>query len=129
VLDVQLVSPERILFTGEAIGVVCRTVGGGDIQFLTGHTSFIGALEIHPVRVIQGANDEVVVAVHGGFVEVSDDKVTLLSDVAELPDQIDRSRAEQSLAAANEALRTNPDDEEARAALRRAEVRLEVAAV
>ena len=47
-LEVQLVSPERILYTGEATMVVCRTVGGGDIAFLTGHTSFIGALDELP---------------------------------------------------------------------------------
>ena len=43
-LEVRLVSPERILYTGDANMVVCRTVGGGDIAFLTGHTNFIGAL-------------------------------------------------------------------------------------
>jgi F-type H+-transporting ATPase subunit epsilon len=73
-----------------------------------------------------------VIAVHQGFVEVSppDDegrtRVTILSDVAELADQIDVDRARASKARSEERLRTDPDDPEAISALRRAEVRLSV---
>lgn len=125
-LDVQVVSPERILYSGEARMVVCRTIGGGDIAFLTGHASFIGALDIHPVRVIGETGSEQTIAVHGGFVEVSADRVTVLSDVAELPEQIDRPRAERALERAEAGLRGDPDDAELAAAQRRASVRLEV---
>ena len=45
-LHVELVSPERILWTGEAEMVSARTVGGGEIAFLTGHAPFVGALDI-----------------------------------------------------------------------------------
>ena len=65
---------------------------------------------------------------HGGFVEVSNDHVIVLSDVAELPDQIDVPRAEAAKRAAEEILARDPDDEDAQAALARAETRLEVAA-
>jgi len=41
-LQVELVSPERILYSGEADMVVCRTVSGGEIAFLTGHAPFVG---------------------------------------------------------------------------------------
>ena len=40
-LDVQVVSPERILYAGAAQVVVTRTTGGGDIAFLTGETIYI----------------------------------------------------------------------------------------
>jgi len=66
-LTVEVVSPEAILFTGEADMVVARTLGGGDIAFLTGHVSFLGALDIWPLRVIQETG-QVTFAVHGGFV-------------------------------------------------------------
>ena len=66
-------------------------------------------------------------AVHGGFVEVSDNRVTILSDVAELADQIDVARAQRALETAEAALRADPLDDEAKAAMERAEVRLEVA--
>jgi F-type H+-transporting ATPase subunit epsilon len=125
-MEVQLVSPERILYTGEATMVVCRTVGGGDIAFLAGHTHFIGALAIHPVRILNDGN-EVAVAVHGGFVEVSNDRVTILSDVAELPEQIDVERARQAKERAEVRLRDSPDDIEAADAITRAELRLSLA--
>ena len=126
-MEVQLVSPERILYEGEANFVLARTLGGGDIAFLEGHAPFIGALDIHPVVIRSNDGGDVVVAVHGGFVEVSNSRVTILSDVAELPDQIDPARARQAKAAAEERVRADADDAEAQAALRRAEVRLEVA--
>ena len=126
----QVVSPERILWSGDADMVIARTVDGGEIAFLTGHAPFVGALEICKVMVqpIEGGSDELI-AVHGGFVEVSNNRVSLLSDVAETADQIDAERARRARAAAEEAARSNADDEEAAAALRRAEVRLEVAGV
>jgi F-type H+-transporting ATPase subunit epsilon len=126
-LEVQLVSPERLLYTGEATMVVCRTVGAGDIAFLTGHVSFIGALAIHPVRIRREDGGADVVAVHGGFVELSSDRVSILSDVAELADQIDVDRARHALERAEEQLRQSPDDEEALAARDRASTRLQVA--
>jgi F-type H+-transporting ATPase subunit epsilon len=128
VLTVEVVSPERVLYSGEATMVTCRTVGGGDIAFLTGHVSFIGALSTWPVKVVTESED-VHIAVHGGFVEVSNDRVTILSDVAELADQIDVTRAERARDRAEGSLRDDAEDEEAKAALARAQVRLQVAAV
>ena len=125
-LQVELVSPERILYSGEAEMVVCRTVGGGDVAFLAGHAPFLGALEIHPVRVIKVGGGEEVAAVHGGFVEVSGDRVTILSDVAELASQIDVERARRALERAEREVQER-DDASAEAALRRAHVRLQVA--
>lgn len=117
-LHVEVVSPERILFSGEADMVVCRTIGGGEVAFLTGHAPFLGALEISRVKV-KGTSEagDLVAAVHGGFVHVRDDKVIVLSDVAELADQIDVARAQHARDAAGDAA----------AARRRAEVRLDVA--
>ena len=126
-LDVELVSPEKILFSGQASFVRVRTIGGGELAFLTGHAPFIGALDICAVKLITESGEEQLVAVHGGFVEVSDDKVTILSDVAELSDEIDVARAERARTQAEADVRNDPDDEEAQAALKRAEVRLEVA--
>jgi F-type H+-transporting ATPase subunit epsilon len=60
-------------------------------------------------------------------VEVGHNRVIILSDVAELPADIDVARAEAAKTRAEEALRLDDEDEAARAALARAEVRLEVA--
>ncbi len=124
-LHVMLVSPEEVLFEGDAEMVVCRTADG-DIAFLPGHVPFLGALGIASVRVIT-PEGEVAAAVHGGFVEVSNDRVIVLSDVAEVPDEIDVPRARAAKERAEQALAANPDDEEAAAALARANLRLEVA--
>ena len=125
-MEVQLVSPEKILYAGDAVGVIARTIGGGDIAFLPGHAAFIGALDNYPVVIHPESGADVVVAVHGGFVEVSDNRVTILSDIAELPDQIDVSRAEAAKSAAEEKLRADAEDAEAKAALARATTRLTV---
>ena len=124
-LHVEVVSPEDILYEGEAAQVVCRPTGG-EIAFLPGHQPFVGALETYPVRVIIPTG-EVVIAVHGGFVEVRDDRVTVLSDVAELPEQIDIVRARTAKESAEAAVASDPDDADAAAALARAELRLQVA--
>jgi F-type H+-transporting ATPase subunit epsilon len=126
-LQLQVVSPERILWSGEAEMVTARTVEGGDITFLTGHAPFVGALEIGRVTVRPDGGNDISFAVHGGFVEVSDNEVSLLTDVAESVDHIDVARAEAARDAARSALGNQPDDPDAAAALRRAELRLSVA--
>jgi F-type H+-transporting ATPase subunit epsilon len=123
---VQLVSPEQVLYEGEADMVVCRTLGGGDIAFLDGHAPFLGALAIWPVR-LKTVDGDVSFASHGGFVQVGPGGVIVLSDVAELAGDIDVERARASLAAAEAALVVDADDAEAAAAAQRARVRLEVA--
>jgi F-type H+-transporting ATPase subunit epsilon len=128
-LKVQLVSPERILWTGDAEMVTARTIEGGDITFLTGHAPFVGALEIGKVIVRPDQGDDVTFAVHGGFVEVSHDEVSLLSDVSESSEGIDADRAATARDAARAAVAQDPSDAEAAAALRRAELRLDVAGV
>lgn len=131
-LQVELVSPERVAFTGAASMVIVRTTTG-DIAFLPGHIPFIGAVQTHPVRVIRDDGTMQVIAVHQGFVEVSPPDedgvthVTVLSDVCELSDVIDVARAERARDRATQLLAADPDDAEAAAALKRAEVRLEVA--
>ena len=126
-MQVQIVSPERILWTGEAEMVTARTIEGGDISFQTGHAPFVGALQTGKVIIRPSDSDPVVFAVHGGFVEVSNNEVSLLSDVSESVEGIDVPRAEAALENAKAALAQDPLDPAASDALRRAEVRLDVA--
>ena len=124
-MQVELVSPERILYSGEADMVIARTAGG-DIAFLTGHAPFIGALGIGAVTIRTSDGGEERAAVHGGFVEVKNNRVIILSDVAELASQIDVNRARAAQDRVSREAREQ-DDAEAEAALRRATVRLDVA--
>jgi F-type H+-transporting ATPase subunit epsilon len=126
-MQLEIVSPEKILYSGEARFVRCRTIGGGELAFLTGHAPFIGALDVCDVKIETTDGDEVHVAVHGGFVEVSNDHVNVLSDVAELANDIDVARAERARESAQNDLRSDADDEGAKTALKRAEIRIQVA--
>ena len=128
-LHVELVSPERILLSADATMVVARTIGGGDIAFLTDHAPFIGALDTWPLDIVLTDGTTEKVAVHGGFISVTDNQVKILSDLAELASQIDVGRAQVARDQAQAAL---PPGEEAKgseaaAALARANARLAVA--
>ena len=125
-MQVELVSPERVTFTGTANRVRVRTVGGGELEFLEGHTPLIGVLQVSAAKITDG-DDVHVFAIHQGFVQVSGEKVTILSDVSEAKEDIDVARAEAAKSAAATAVAADSEDVEAQAALRRAEIRLGVA--
>ena len=91
-MQVEVVAPERVIFSGEATMVVTRTLDGGDIAFLPGHAPFLGALVENHTRVQLADGTIEDMAVHGGFVEVSENRVTILSDLAEMASR-DRRRA------------------------------------
>ncbi len=126
-LQVELVSPEEVVLETTASMVLVRTTDG-DIAFQPGHVPFVGVLMPERVRIYGPDGDTQLIAVHSGFVEVTGDKVAILSDVAELAAEIDTDRAAAAAERAREALAADPDDAEAAAALQRAEVRLAVAA-
>ena len=127
-LNVQVVSPESVSYTGEASMVVARTVEGGDIAFQPGHIPFIGILQVWSVDVVKEDGFRDTFAVHRGFVQVSDTDITILSDVSEAKDEIDVPRAERALAEAEQALSADADDAGAAYDKARAEVRIRVAA-
>jgi len=125
-LRVEVVSPERVLFSGEAKQVITRTLDGGEIAFLPGHISFLGALTENHTRIYLSDGKVQDLAVHGGFVEVAPDHVTILSDSAELAEAIDIKRARAALERAEAASR-GEHDANVESALRRAHARLSAA--
>ena len=122
-LRVELVSPERVVYEGEAELVIARTTDG-EIGFQPGHVPFVGNLVSSVIRIALSDGGVQRIAVHSGFVEVSDNHVALLSEVAELAEDIDTDRAKNALDRANELLAGDSENEEASMALQRAEVRL-----
>lgn len=122
-MQVELVSPEKVVFSGEATQVITRTAGGGEIAFLPGHAPFLGELVESHTRVTLVDGTVLDVAVHRGFVQVAANKVSILSDVAELAEDIDRARAIAAKERAEEALRKE-HDADAASALARAHARL-----
>jgi F-type H+-transporting ATPase subunit epsilon len=116
-MEVELVAPDRIVWSGEAEMVSARTTEG-DIGILPNHEPMLGVLVEHPVKIKRTGEDELVAAVLGGFLSVTRDRVSILAESVELPDEIDASAARSELDGAGS------DDEEAKAAARRAAARL-----
>jgi F-type H+-transporting ATPase subunit epsilon len=123
-LHVELVSVERLLWSGDATMVIARTTEG-ELGLLPGHAPLLG--ELAPggiVRIQQEGGEELVFAVHGGFLSVTEDGVSVLAELAERSDEIDVGRAQQALERARGA---GEDDDEAAAAASRAMSRLRAA--
>ena len=124
-MQVELVSAERRLWSGEAEMVVARTTEG-EIGILPGHAPVLGELPAGVLRIIKGPEDEVVAAITGGFLSVSASGVSVLADIAELGPDIELERAQGAYDRAAATL-AHDDDEPARQALARAKARLQAA--
>lgn len=121
-MHVELVSIEAPIWSGEAKAVFARTVEG-ELGILPGHTPLLGALEPgFAVRIDPEDGESIRVAVHGGFLSVRKDGVSVLAEQAELAEDIDVSRARQALDRAEPD--KGPDEEAAR---NRAKARLRAA--
>jgi F-type H+-transporting ATPase subunit epsilon len=124
----DLVTPAATLYSGQAEMIVCKTVEG-EIAFLADHEPYIGALDPCLVRIVgpegaapaNSADGEFRVAVHGGFVEVKDNHVIMLADIAELPDEVDVSAARRDAEAATRGGEGGSDGVEAKWAQARLE--------
>ncbi len=100
----ELVTPERVLFSGDVDEVSMRS-DAGEIAFLAAHEDYVAAVDITVVRLNvasspDGERHELRAAVHGGFVQVDASGVVILAGVAELAGEIDVERARAALAAA-----------------------------
>jgi F-type H+-transporting ATPase subunit epsilon len=126
-MRVDFVSPEDLLFSGEGTMVVARTRGGGEIAFLEGHEPFIGSLVMSEIRVTQAEGQVLSFAVRGGFVSVTGESVTVLSDEAVAAQDIRPDTVRSQRAEAEAALATDPEDSFAREDLRWADLRLSLA--
>ncbi len=126
-MQVEFVSPEDILYSGQGTQVLARTRGGGDIAFLTGHEPFIGSLMPSEVKVTEADGNVKRFAVRGGFVSVTGTEVTVLSDAAVAAADIDVAQAQADLDEAQAAESADPDDVYAREDRVWAEVRLRAA--
>lgn len=95
-LSVQLVAADRSVWSGEATIVIARTVDG-DLGVLPGHEPMLAELASGVVLARTPDGEVVAAAVHGGFISVENDTVSLLAEVAELAHEIDVERARAAL--------------------------------
>ena len=93
-IQLEVVTPERRVLA-EPVDMVTVPGLGGELGILPGHTPLISQLQTGVLTYVQeGKNSQLHVS--GGFVEVRDDHVSVLAEVAERPDEIDAARAKQS---------------------------------
>ena len=126
----KIVTPDGLLFDGEAERLVVRTIDG-DVAILARHINCVLPLGMGRATVVDGENRRRYAACIGGMLSVVDGKVTLVPTTFEWSDTIDTARAQASMDRAKSVLtRKDASDNEVRLAearLHRALVRKNVA--
>ncbi len=127
-LRLDIITPERNVLS-ETVDSVNVPGANGELGILPGHTPMISQLQTGVLAYAQGGTMRRL-HVSGGFVEVRDDRVAVLADVAERPEEIDAARARLAREHAEKTLSsfsgTEEDFERARAELERSVVRLQL---
>ena len=128
-LKLEVVTPERRVLS-EAVDAVTLPGLGGELGILPGHTPLISQLQTG-VLSYTTAGKTLQLHVSGGFLEVKDDVVSVLAEIAERPEEIDAARARLSREHTEKQLNawsgSEEEFEEARVKLERSLVRLQLA--
>ncbi|MCT4619028.1 MAG: F0F1 ATP synthase subunit epsilon [Marinisporobacter sp.] len=126
--ELEIVTPDRKFYEGSVERIVVRSTQG-DMGILKDHMFTVSPLEIGVVKIKEnGKYKEAACA--GGFIQIKEEKTTIITDSAEWPEEIDVKRAEESKNRAEERLNkpeANIDALRAKAALKRALTRIRVA--
>ena len=122
-LTVELVAADRTVWSGAATMVIARTVEG-DIGVLRGHAPVLSLLTEAIVEITDEAGHTVFAVADGGFLSVANDRVSILSEHAELSTEVDVSAARAELEDARHGHLTEGDETERR--IRMAEARIRV---
>lgn len=124
----KIIAPDRVFYEGEASFLELVT-SEGEVGIYKNHIPMTMVLVPGIVRITEG--DEVkVAALHSGFVEVLQESITILAEIAEWPDEIDINRAKEAKIRAERRLEMkdpNININRAEIALKKSLVRIEVA--
>ena len=130
-LKLTIVTAERTVLERDDVQRLIVPTTEGQITILPGHAALMASLDIgEMIAVVDGAQEPMVV--HGGFIQVLRDEVTVLADAAEQVDEIDEARADDARERAHEriegrvSLEQALDQARARRSLMRAETRIRV---
>jgi F-type H+-transporting ATPase subunit epsilon len=93
---VDIVTPERVVLSDRAVALQAPGVCGS-FGVLPNHAPLLSELQVGELRFRKESGQEVRLAVSGGFLQVFDNKITVLADTAERADEIDPDRARQAL--------------------------------
>lgn len=91
-LHLEIVTPDRHLYSGEADRVIMRTTNG-DMAVLYDHEPTVAPLSIGAIRIKLG-DKEMVASCCSGFINVNETHVTIITDASEWAQDIDKARAE-----------------------------------
>lgn len=128
-LNVHIVTAEREVFTEDEVDEVVVPGIEGELTVLPEHAPLLTMVKPGVIRIGKGGED-IDMAITGGFLEVRNDRVTILADAAERAEEIDAVAAEEARRAAERALEEKVSEVDlaaASAALQRALVRLKAA--
>ncbi|MGH9752533.1 MAG: F0F1 ATP synthase subunit epsilon [Blastocatellia bacterium] len=126
-LNLEVITPERLVLREQVDEVVVPGLGG-ELGILPDHTPLISQLKTGVLSYRQGTENRRM-HVSGGFVEVASDRVSVLSDVAEKPEEIDVERAERAKERAERRLTSRGEDidfNRAELKLQRAMIRIQL---
>ena len=129
IFQVEIITPDRVFHVCEATMIEFNTAAG-EIGVYKRHIPLTTVLAPGIVKIHKDGEEDVIAAVHAGFAEILPEKVTLLAEIAEWPDEIDKNRAEAAKARAQERLAHKTetlDVKRAEFALRKALVRIDLA--
>jgi len=128
-LKVDIVTAERLVYSEEGVERLIVPGVEGELGVLTLHAPLLTMIQPGVLRIVKGG-DEVEMAITGGFIEVRENRVTILADAAERAEEIDAVRAEEARRRAQRLLEERASEEDlarAEASLARALARLKVA--
>jgi F-type H+-transporting ATPase subunit epsilon len=128
-LKVDIVTAERLVYSEEGVDEVVAPGIEGELTVLPMHAPLMTMIKPGIMRIVKG-NEDIDMAITGGFLEVRDDRVTILADAAERAEDIDVVRAEEARRHAERALEERVSEiqiVEAAAELQRALIRLKAA--
>ena len=94
-IKLEIVSPDCLVYEQDINMLIVRSTGG-ELGILPRHAPLVTGLVPHAMRVKLSGSAEQLIAVAGGFMEVTPEKITVLASAAEDPDHIDVNRAEQA---------------------------------
>lgn len=125
-IHLDIVTPEKSFFNEDIDSVIVRGIDG-DLAILKGRTPIVTPLRIGKVRIFQNGSERVA-AVCSGYITAVNDTVTIVTDAAEWPEEIDEKRAEDAKKRAEQMLSKADDVDFARAeaALKRSINRLDL---
>lgn len=102
-IELQVVTPEKIAFQGE-IDQISLPTENGQITILPKHLSLVSTIK-HGELIIKNGDENILMAVYGGFIEVRKNQVRVMTDIAERMDEIDAEKAERARQEAERRLR------------------------